>query len=175
MSAVRIAVVRAAGKPDRFHVALPEGKETSWTFPTYGDALPHDLVHYVVECAANLRGGFWGRVARGADPARINAAANRKTGSLATKYDGFGGDLAELLLAEALAATDWSSDWRASLTEAAAKIGVPPPALTDDDAAAIRMALDHLRERWRSLLPKGAIHLELDPDAPRRSFSALSA
>lgn len=36
--------------------------------PVFGklDPLPHDLVHYVVECELNLRNGFWGSVAEGA-------------------------------------------------------------------------------------------------------------
>jgi len=47
---------------------------------SYGDGLPHDLAHLVVESAFGLRGGFWGRVDDGADPQAINAEANGKGG-----------------------------------------------------------------------------------------------
>jgi hypothetical protein len=174
VSSVRIAVVRTVGKPDRFHVAREGTAEVRWTFPTYGDALPHDLVHFVVETAAGLRGGFWGRVARGADPARVNAAANRKAGKAAEKYAGFGDDLGELFVAEALAATDWSSAaWREALAASCERVGCVVPPLHEEDATAIAHVLDMLGARWRGLVPKGAIHLELDPEEPRRSFDRL--
>src|SRR5258706_12059736 len=97
---MRIRFVRTSGAPDRVYVRRSDGSETSWSFPTYGDAVPHDLVHLVVEDAFAIADGFWGRVDRGVDPARINADANRTGGT--NKYAGLGDDLRGLYLAEPL-------------------------------------------------------------------------
>ena len=94
---MRVRFVRTAGAPDRVYVRRSDGSETSWSFPTYGDAVPHDMVHIVVEEVFGLREGFWGRVDRGVDPARINADANGSGGP--NKYAGFGHDLRGLYLA----------------------------------------------------------------------------
>jgi hypothetical protein len=104
-SRLTVTFVRKAGSPDHVYVRRPDGSETGWSFPSYGDGLPHDLVHLVVESHFGLRDGFWGRVASGVDAARINADANRRGGK--DKYSGFGDDLSELYLAEALANARW--------------------------------------------------------------------
>src|SRR5678816_2525104 len=102
---MRIAFVRTAGKPDRVYVKRTSGTEVSWSFPTFGNDLPHDLVHLVVEAMFGVHQGFWARVDAGVDVARINAMANRQGG--AGKYAAFGTDLSDLYLAEVLAAVPW--------------------------------------------------------------------
>ena len=167
---LRATFVRTAGQPDRVYVVRPDGSEVSWPFPSYGDALPHDLVHLVVEAAAGLRDGFWGRVARGVDPARVNAQADAAAGKLGQKYAGYGDDLRELIHAEALAAYPWSADdpalhdgllaaWRDGI---GATFAEPDAARVD----AVRAALADLLTRWRALAPKGALAVEFDPERP---------
>jgi hypothetical protein len=167
---LRATFVRTLGQPDRVYVVRPDGSEVSWTFPTYGDALPHDLVHLVVESAAGLRDGFWGRVARGIDPARVNAMADGAAGKLGEKYRGFGDDLTELQQAEALAAYPWLVDdaalrdgllaaWRAQTGAGCAE---PDAARVEQ----VRVALTRLIARWRGLVPKGALAVEFDPARP---------
>ncbi|EYF03497.1 hypothetical protein [Chondromyces apiculatus] len=73
--------VRVQGQHDRIYVHRGDGSEVSWTFPSAGHFLPHDLFHLVAEGAFGLRHGFWGRVGDGIDPARINDEANRSTSS----------------------------------------------------------------------------------------------
>jgi hypothetical protein len=167
---LRATFVRTADQPDRVYVVRPGGDEVSWSFPTYGDQLPHDLVHLVVESAAGLRDGFWGRVARGIDPARVNAAADAATGKLADKYRDFG-DLRELMIAEALAAYPWRSPdpelRTATLADWHDRIGVvldPPDA---EQIAAVAAVLEQLTARWQALVPKGSLVVEFDPDRPR--------
>ncbi|HEV8325042.1 MAG TPA: hypothetical protein VG389_25735 [Myxococcota bacterium] len=177
---MRIAFVRTHGQPDRVYVRRSAGGEVSWSFPTYGDGLPHDLVHLVVESAFGVREGFWGRVDAGADPARLNAQANRSGG--ADKYAGFGADQRDLLLAEVLAGLSW---WVAELTDAdrvsaardaCAKVGVtPPPSVAPAAMAAVRATLERLGARWRALLPKGSLELAYDPAHPERGFTDAPA
>lgn len=58
---------RRRGQHDLVHVVRTDGTETEWDFPSYGDALPHDLVHFVVEQGIGLTDGFWGLVDDGAE------------------------------------------------------------------------------------------------------------
>lgn len=157
---MQVSFVRTAGARDRVYARRTSGSEVSWEFPTYGDELPHDLVHLVVEEAFGLRGGFWGRVDAGIDPTRINAEANRKGGKLAEKYAGFGPDLDALMQAEALAALPWVRD---DLDPAELAAGLTSLGLTAASAGDVRARLLALRERWRGLGAKGTLQLPFEP------------
>jgi hypothetical protein len=161
---MKVAFVRTRGAPDRVHVHREDGSETGWSFPTYGDELPHDLVHLLVETVFEVKQGFWGRVARGVDPARMNAVANRQGGK--DKYAGFGDEISELYLAEALANARWADaqatdeDRRDDVARECAKAGIEVPAsVTLARIARARAELGGLRERWRSIVRKGALEL----------------
>ena len=161
---LRAAFVRNVGERDRVYVTRSDGSETSWLFPTYGDALPHDLVHLVVESAFGLTQGFWGRVDAGADPARVNAEANRTGGK--DKYAGYGADRRELLLAEALANAPWSEDpvpILEPLQQAYADAGIAADMLSRERVDEVKSTLAALERRWRELEPKGAIDLTFEP------------
>jgi hypothetical protein len=159
---VTVRFVRIAGEPDRIYVKRSDGSDASWSFPTFGSEIPHDMVHLVVESMFGIRNGFWGRVDSGVDPARINQQANRKGGSSAEKYAGFGDDLTELYLAEALAALSWSVRelTPAERFEMLQKVDVDvPPAVDADALANVEHRLNELRAIWRTLLPKGTMEL----------------
>jgi hypothetical protein len=49
-----------------------DGTETEWEFPSYGEALPHDLVHFAVEQGLGLNDGFWGLLDDGAEVVMVN-------------------------------------------------------------------------------------------------------
>jgi hypothetical protein len=172
--------VRVPGQRDRVYVRRSDGTETAWVFPSYGEGLPHDLVHLVVEAAFGLRRGFWGRVDGGADPARINAEASRTGG--ADKYRAFGEDRSELLLAEALAGCPWSTPhgaegaiWEA-IERNCAQMGVALPEGAPRGAAAeARRVVLRLAAAWRAFEGKGTLTLRFQPDAPRRSFVEMMA
>lgn len=82
-----VRFVKTPGARDRVYCERPDGSTASWSFPSYGPtSMPHDLVHFAVERALGLSDGVFGKVAAGADLARINAAANRTAGSVAEAY-----------------------------------------------------------------------------------------
>jgi hypothetical protein len=168
---LKATFVRAAGERDRIYVTRSDGSEVSWSFPSYGDGLPHDLVHWVVESCCGLRNAFWGRVDAGADPAVVNAEANRAGGS--DKYAGYGPDRQELDVAEALANAGWTRDGateaeiRESLVTQCRSLGAPAPDLSPTQAERIRSTLRELSSRWRSLLPKGSLTVTF-PDSEGR-------
>lgn len=165
--------VRTAGDRDRVYVTRSDGTELSWSFPTYGDRIPHDLVHLVVEARFGLRSGFWGRVDGGTDPARINAEANRVGGK--DKYASFGSDRAELLMAEALANAPWRLKGATheqilqAVSEECRRLGVPTPERFFACATDVQSTLARLGERWRALVPKGAVNATFRTEAPEAS------
>jgi len=172
---VKIAFVRTQGKPDRVYVTRKDGTQTSWSFPTFGSYVPHDLVHLVVETAFGLDQGFWGRVEAGIDVAQINAEANRTGG--ANKYAKFGTDQSHLYVAEILAATRWADgmltdeDLMRSIEEACGKQGLPcPKNLSPGRVAEVRRTLDSLCGRWIELIPKGALNLNFDASELERGW-----
>lgn len=170
--------VRIVGARDRVYVTRSNGTEVSWVFPTYGDGLPHDLVHLVVEAAYDVRLGFWGRVDAGVDPNAVNAEANRAGGK--GKYVGFGAGLEDLMLAERLAARAWSavgetSDERLrALASDCEGSGVKLPArVTRDRIERVDEVLARLASEWRRLVPKGTLKLVFDAAAPAKGFELL--
>lgn len=161
---MQVTFVRHPDAPDRIYVVRDDGGEVSWSFPSYGDGLPHDLVHLVIERRFGLRHGFWGRVAAGVDPSRVNALANRTGGK--DKYAGFGDGLGELYLAEALAGAPWGmtelsdAELLAMLQANVDASGTPSPLpLTVALVAELRDALAQARRQWQAQAPKGALRL----------------
>jgi hypothetical protein len=170
---LRATFVRTAGERDRVYVTRSDGTEVSWSFPTYGDGLPHDLVHWVVEACCGLRSGFWARVDGGADPGAINARANREGGR--QKYTAFGSEQDELYVAEALAAAGW---WRESATEEELREsvrvqcdrwGASPFDLSAEQTRQVRRTLESLERQWRALRPKGFLKVVFRSDRPEES------
>jgi hypothetical protein len=175
-AAMQISFVRTQGRPDRVYVQRTHGGEVSWAFPSFGEGLPHDLVHLVVESLFEVRQGFWGRVDAGVDPGRVSEIANRVGGP--NKYAAFGADLRELYVAEALAGIAWGlpewtdEDRHRSVVEALAKMAVEVPAsVTIDGITAASLKLGAVRSQWRSLAPSGTLRVIYDPAFPARGFT----
>ncbi len=165
---MHVTFVRTEGQPDRIYVERSDGSEASWSFPTYGDGLPHDLVHLVVEAAFGLRRGLWGLVDSGIDMARVNAEANRKGG--ADKYGALG-DRTDILLSEALAAAvsapylETNEERLELLREGCEKLGLAVPAgSTAEKFSEMRALLAALSAEWRTLKPKGSLRLSFSAD-----------
>src|SRR5580698_7466160 len=73
--ALEAAFVRQRGRRDRVYVTRHDGSSTAWDFPSYGDRLPHDLCHLVVEEGLGIVEGFWGLVDRGVEVKLIDDQA----------------------------------------------------------------------------------------------------
>lgn len=104
MSSVLVATfVRRRGRHDRIYVARSDGTTTGWDFPGYGDGLPHDLCHLVVEDELGIQDGFWGLVASGVGVALVDGQATLMRRGRALGKDP-GVDLSGLAVAEAAVA-----------------------------------------------------------------------
>ena len=131
------------------YVTREDGTSTSWDFPSYGDGLPHDLCHLVVESELGLTDGFWGLVDQGVD---VNNQATLMRGRPLAEQAGL--DLSGLLEAEtAVAALAGSASGVGDVDEQ--PVGVEPEAIN-----AIRDRLRQLSEQWRKLDDGAAITLQ---------------
>lgn len=64
--------VRHRGARDHIYVRRSNGTTCDWAFPTYGDQLPHDLCHLVIEQSLKMADGFWGLVEDGLEVALVD-------------------------------------------------------------------------------------------------------
>jgi hypothetical protein len=69
---LEVSFVQNRASRDRVYVTRSDGTSTGWDFPTYGDGLPHDLCHLVVEDGLGLTEGFWGLVDQHVDVGLVN-------------------------------------------------------------------------------------------------------
>jgi hypothetical protein len=166
---MQLTAVRGTEGRDRVYVTRPDGTEASWSWPSYGRALAHDLVHWVVESEMGLDHAFWGMVADGVDPTRVNKAAERIATGVRLR-DLTGRDLTQLIQAEHLAACLDRSSWAgpgesvAYVAEQCHAFGVPGVAGLDD-AAVGRMVVrvDALNRRWQATPPDAGLVLAWPP------------
>jgi hypothetical protein len=173
-----VTFVRRRSRRDRVYVTRSDGTSIEWDFPSYGDGLPHDLCHLVVEDELGLVDGFWGLVDQGVGIVLIDNAATlmRNGRPLAAEV---GIDLSELVEAEhavavlagTLVAVEYlrhrsgtqppspvhPADEPGRIADA---LGFELPASATPEAiAAVRARLRDLAHRWRSLEDGAAITL----------------
>jgi hypothetical protein len=72
---MQVSFVRHRGRRDHVYVMRTEGSSADWEFPSYGNDLPHDLCHLVVEDALGIAEGFWGLLDKGMDVTLIENQA----------------------------------------------------------------------------------------------------
>ena len=72
---MQVSFVRHRGRRDNVYVTRSDGSVAEWAFPSYGDDLPHDLCHLVVEDALCIAHGFWGLLDDGMDVQLIDNQA----------------------------------------------------------------------------------------------------
>jgi hypothetical protein len=175
---LEVSFVRNRGSRDRVYVTRSDGSSTGWDFPSYGDGLPHDLCHLVVEDGLGLSEGFWGLVDQHVDVGLVdNQPTLMRDGKPLVKQPGVNFDgltqaeEAVALLAAPAVGVDQVGEiavvqfvsrsvGSVSIGELAEQLDFSLP----DSAtpAAIAAILDRLRElglRWRSLYDGGSIVL----------------
>lgn len=174
---LRASFRREPGQPDLIAARRRDGTEVSWRLPTYRAVLPHDLVHLAVESGFGLPRGLWGLVDGGADPGRINEEASRATGP--DRFQGFGADRRELLMAEGLCAVHWHDPALEDLglcddaVASCAAFGVEAPStLVPARAAAVRAVITRLRARFRE--PVVRVAFSFDADDPEATLAQMA-
>jgi len=147
---LEVAFVRRRGGRDRAYVTRADGTSTGCDFPSYGDWLPHDLCHLVVEEELRLKDGFWGLVDRGVEVGLVNNQATLiRDGKPLVEHPE--GDLTGLMEAEAAVG--------ALSGPAAAEAGGLPAATPPEAVARIRCRFEALAAQWGALDDGAAITL----------------
>lgn len=166
---VDVTIERSDGRRHRAIAARADGTAVLLWLHDYGDALPHDLVHWVVESELGLEWGFWGLVAAGAELEVVQRGAARSprsidalTDPLVTAHE------RDLMLAEAyVAGFTRGSDVR-PFEQRLAEHLEPMDALdalpSEEAIVAVATHLDELGTVWRSLKPGGRLRLRWDAD-----------
>jgi hypothetical protein len=175
---MEVSFVRHRGRRDRVYVTRSDGTSTAWDFPSYGDRLPHDLCHLVVEQELGIVNGFWGLVDEGVEVMMVDDQATLvRDGRPLVQQVGV--DFSDLMAAEEavalLSPTGIRSEDRSGLMlidlgaaspdaphgeDLRAALGFDlPPGTSDEVAASVRHRLDDLAARWRSLDDDEAIVL----------------
>ena len=171
--ALAAAFVRHRGRRARVYVTRSDGSSTGWDFPSYGDRLPHDLCHLVVEEGLGIDEGFWGLVERGVEVELVaDQATLVRDGKPLVEQ---GTDFSDLLVAEEAVALCSSIGMRteqvgccrgrqarrsrsraralgAEVDGLEADTGFGFPSGTQPSAiAAVRQRLAELTDQWRAL------------------------
>ena len=175
---LEVTFVRRQGGRDRVYVTRENRTSTGWDFPSYGDGLPHDLCHLVVEDELRLADGFWGLIDQGVEVGMVDDQATLvRDGKRLVGEAGV--DLTGLIQAEAAVAVLAGPavavsevgeiavahlvsrpDVRPRVSEIAEVLGAQlPESATPDAIAAIRDRLQSLGEQWRNLDDGDAIKL----------------
>ncbi len=180
-----VLFVRRRGSRDRVYVTRDDGSSTAWEFPSYGDGLPHDLCHLVVEHELRLSEGFWGLVDQGVDVGVVDNQATLMRDATPL-IDHVGVDFSGLAEAEVAVAVlagpgvDVASSGelavarfaaqRATTTGAGHFAHAPgstlPASLTPDAIATIGTRLQQLAEQWRRLPDGEALKLSFSRGSP---------
>jgi hypothetical protein len=148
---VHVTIVKEAGRSHRAVAVRDVGDTVQFAVADYGDRLPHDLVHYLVESTLGLDWGFWGLMAAGADLDAVARHSARHRRELPHRLDPLVDEHAdELLRAEALVAEAYP------LSDAEpGGPGTPMPGL--------RERIEEWNATWQGLAPGGRLRFEWPP------------
>ncbi len=152
---------------DRIRILRDDGSTAETRFAHKGP-FPHDAVHFAVERQLGMNDGFWGMVARGANPEAIGELAKGAGHASAKRAAPPDPAIVELLQAERLVecfeADLWGGGTEPALLRQTAIVAcdasfVPMPDLDDDSIIAIRAAIADMALQWR----EGRLDLEWSP------------
>ena len=131
----------------------PDGSKMQGAMPRQG-ILPHDAFHFVVETTLDWRDAFFGHIAAGA--AHLSLAA--KLDAAKPPSAKITPTLQSAALVECLEATQWGGApdpavFAKELAAACRRRRVPPPDISAEDLARVRLALREFGAAWRPLSP----------------------
>jgi len=173
---------RTGALRDEVLVVLADGRSFRWSWPSGGDALPHDLAHLAVESAFRLERGFWGLIAAGIDHAALSRPADHAAPGAGSGLDNAA--LAHLQQAESIVSV-LAPTWSAPAIDDRTAVGVllgafarqqAPPARQTNLATVqrARHLLAWCTDRWQSLAPGGhlTVAFPLVEQVPEASATA---
>ena len=131
----------------------PDGTTARHDLPRQG-ILPHDAFHFVVETTLGWRDAFFGHIAAGA--AHLSLAA--KLDAAKPPSAKITPTLQSAALVECLEATQWGGApdpavFAKTLAAACRRRRVPPPDISAEALARVRLALREFGAAWRPLTP----------------------
>jgi hypothetical protein len=177
---LEVTFVRHHGEWDHVHATRSDATTCEWSFPTYGDQLPHDLCHLVIEELLHIHNGFWGLVEQGMEVRLIdNQGVLVKDDRPIFEHPAF--EASDLIRAEEAVAllapigmqvaqvgtlavatrSETGSTEQSQLAAEMSGLGLTLPAeATADTVALIRKRLLELQREWAALPDGGSITLD---------------
>jgi hypothetical protein len=164
---VDVTIERSDARRHRAIAARDDGTSIMLWMHDYGEALPHDLVHWVVETELDLTWGFWGLLAAGAQLEVLQRSGARSPRSIDPAQDPLVDEHRdELLLVEALVAgfSDHLDERPVPirLHEQLATIDAVDRMPSSDAVARVTAHLDELWKVWHALKPGARMRLQWD-------------
>jgi hypothetical protein len=150
---VRFTKGATAAKADLLTCVRPDGTLTWGDMPRQG-ILPHDAFHFVVETTLGWHDAFFGQVVRGAELNQVTAKLHGEK----AEWSKITQALQCESLVECLQAEQWGgavdpATFAETLVVTCRRRGVPPPEITAEELAAVRIALRDFGAAWRPLAP----------------------
>jgi hypothetical protein len=158
-------LVRFTKRPDGRHrltvVRDDGGVSQSQMVPGLGaEAIPHDLLHALVEQTLGFERGVYGIVNTGLDLAELLDPAQKRMNKGALELM-LSEVITTLLQGEAAYVGVGESEFRDRLRTQCEEHGIAPPAISDDELRRLRSLRDDYQRRWRQLEAGETIEVEL--------------
>jgi hypothetical protein len=171
---MRVRFTRRADGRHRLTVLRDDGTASQGPMvPGLGPgAIPHDLLHALVEKTLGLGRGVYGRVNAGPEIAQLLDPAQRQAdrAAVAAAREGVGVSEAELMQSEIVTTLLQSeaayvgvdaADFRERLRAQCEEHGVPVPAIDEGKLGELRRLREEYRQRWAGLSPGATIEVEM--------------
>ena len=165
MTTIRVLFRKLPGPRHQLVIVRPDGRRDGALCETRS-TLMHDFIHYAVEGAAALEGGFWGRLAAGRTLAEMNDRAGLPSPEEAAEMA-----TVERFVGALSGATKGvpAATLVAGIARYAASSREPvPPWLTEAVVIEAQRRLRRLVGAWRATPAGAAVEVDWPPDAPPR-------
>jgi len=164
---MRITMTKGA-RDDGIDVVRDDGSTVKTRFGHKGP-VPHDVTHVLVERTLEMSDGFWGKVARGHNPAELGGLARAAGHASAKRANVPDAEFVQIIQAERLVesfeAELWSNGSDNESLRAMADAGcdqslVPIVAMSDTAIDIVRADLRTFRDRWAALVEGESVEFD---------------